>query len=441
MIQSLRGQNGTHVFESVHSVDHLKFVDHVLIGKVNEEQRKLLKVAEIETERKETGSGNEKQNVAFVKPPISKILNTIDLEIVASRVLSEIAWSYFSSGADDEISLRENRQVFGRIWFRPRVCIDVSKVDPSLQFFGQRISFPCYITATALAKLADPLGEIAYVRAAKKEMVPYMISTLSSCSQDEVYKSSVADQIMLLQLYLHPDRKISDERVKLAEAAGVKAVFITVDAPQLGRRERDIRAKAGLANGAFSVSGNLSTGIDPSVCWSDCINVKKATKMKVFLKGIQNIQDALLAFEYGFDGIVISNHGGRQLDICLSSIEILAEIMPVLRQKGVDFTRFEVYVDGGVRRGSDIFKALALGAKAVGLGRCIIYGLAAYGQEGVELVLRLLRDEFEVIMKLNGCKSLADISPSMVVTNQISHRYQPSYKDFFSRSFLGYSRL
>lgn len=189
------------------------------------------------------------------------------------------------------------------------------------------------------------------------------------------------------------------------------------------------------------VSGTLFSNIDATLDWKECVAIKKRTTMKVFLKGIQTFEDAVLAYNYGFDGIVLSNHGGRQLDTCRSGMEVLFEVMPALRAAGADLTKFDVYVDGGVRRGADIFKALALGAKAVGIGRATLYGLAAYGQEGVELVLSMIKSEFENCMKLSGCTNISQITSNMVCTKNIYNRYVPPYEDNFAKTYLGASRL
>jgi L-lactate dehydrogenase (cytochrome) len=238
-------------------------------------------------------------------------------------------------------------------------------------------------------------------------------------------------QPLWYQLYVNPNRQLTAEVVQRAEAGGCSAMAITVDAPQLGRRERDMRNKFHTANSAAvqkqhhmqvkkdsGVSASLSSFIDPSLNWRDLPTLRQLTKMKIMLKGVQCGEDAVLAAQNGVDAIILSNHGGRQVDTARSGIEILPEVMSALRAAGLE-KRMEVYVDGGVRRGTDIFKALALGAKGVGLGRPILYGLAGYGQAGVERVLELLQQEFNVCMGMMGCRSLADIRPEMVIVDQL----------------------
>jgi len=218
-------------------------------------------------------------------------------------------------------------------------------------------------------------------------------------------------------------------------------LFITVDAPQLGRREKDMRNKftadeANVQKGS-SVQRNQGTAraisafIDPALSWRDLEWFKSVTSMPIVLKGVQCGEDAVLAAIHGVAGIVVSNHGGRQLDYARSGIEILPEVMHALRKAGLE-NKIDVFVDGGVRRGTDIFKALALGAKAVGIGRPTLYGLAAYGQEGVEKVINILRDELEVCMKLMGTPTIADIKPEMVITRNLPDHFVPIPQDYLS---------
>lgn len=297
---------------------------------------------------------------------------------VAKNVLRPEAWAYYSSGADDEISMRENHNAFHRIWLRPRVMVDVRNVSLETTMLGKKVSMPLYITGTALGKLGHPEGELVLTRAAHATNVIQMIPTLASCSFDEIVNQAQPDQAQWLQLYVNSDREITRQFVQHAEKRGIKGLFVTVDAPQLGRREKDMRVKyADEAPTEMEDSGvardqgaarYISTFIDPSLSWSDVDWLKSITKMPILLKGVQTADDAVIAARHGLQGIVLSNHGGRQLDFAPSGIEILAEVMDRLRAEGLD-KNFEVYVDGGIRRGSDIFKAVALGATGVGIGR------------------------------------------------------------------------
>jgi len=294
--------------------------------------------------------------------------------------------------------LRENHNAFQRIWFRPRVLINVEHVDYRTTMLGTPVSMPIYITATALGKLGHPEGEVVLTRAAKSHNIIQMIPTLASCSFDEIRDAATGDQVQWMQLYVNKDREITKRYVQHGEKRGVKGLFITVDAPQLGRREKDMRSKYN--EGAAKVQTDdstidrsqgaaraISSFIDPGLCWDDIDWFKSITNMPIILKGVQRAEDALKAVEYGLQGIVLSNHGGRQLDYARSGIEVLVEVMDALRKKGWQ-DRLEVYVDGGVRRATDIIKAVCLGARGVGIGRPFLYAMSSYGQQGVERAIQ-----------------------------------------------------
>jgi len=359
--------------------------------------------------------------------------------------MNKQGWDYYSSGGDDEITLRENHLAFHRLWFRPRVLVDVGKIDMRTKILGHECSFPLYITAAALGKLAHPDGELNLTRAAYNEGVIQMVPTLASCSLDEMFGAAKPGQVQFYQLYVNSDRKITADLVRKAEKMGCKALAITVDAPQLGRREKDMRNKftltashvmkeddkKGKVDRSQGTARAISSFIDPSLNWGDIAWFQSITKMPIVLKGIQCGEDAILAVKHGVQGIIVSNHGGRQLDFARSGIEVLTEVMEALRSINAQ-DKLEVLVDGGIRRGTDIFKAIALGAKAVGVGRPALYSMAGYGQEGVERMLQLLKEELFVCMRLMGTPTLADIKPSMVITRNISDHFAASPKDHLS---------
>lgn len=326
--------------------------------------------------------------------------------------------------------MRENHSAFHKIWFRPRILIDVEKIDYSTTMLGSKTAVPFYVTATALGKLGHPEGEVVLTRAAHQHDVIQMIPTLASCSFDEIVDARQGDsQVQWLQLYVNKDRDITKRIVQHAEKRGCKALFITVDAPQLGRREKDMRVKFSDtgSNVQASAEGDknskvdrsqgaaraISSFIDPGLSWKDIPWFQSITNMPIILKGVQSVEDVLRAVEAGVQGVVLSNHGGRQLDFARSGIEVLAEVMPVLRERGWE-NRLEIFVDGGVRRATDIIKALCLGAKGVGIGRPFLYAMSAYGQEGVERAMQLLKDELEMNMRLIGATKVSDLNPSMV---------------------------
>ena len=370
------------------------------------------------------------------KPSIDSCINVFDFEAIARETVPEQGWVYYSSGADDEITLRENHCAFQRIWMRPRVLVNVRDVDMSTTILGQKSSMPLMLCAVAMCKLGHPDGEKAWAGASKTCSVPYMVPTLSGCSFDEIMQAGKGG-CQYFQLYVNQDRKKTKKLVQRAEAAGCKALFITVDAPQLGNREKDRRVKVS-HSGAAVQSGRdevkkksegtakaLTTFIDPSLCWDDLDWFASITKMPIVLKGIASAEDAVMALEHGkVKGIMLSNHGGRQLDGARSAIEILPEVMSALRAHSkYSKEQFEVYIDGGIRRGTDIYKALALGVTAVGIGRPALYAMSAFGQQGVEKCLDIFKSELAMTMRLMGTKTLGDIKESSVITTDLARHY------------------
>jgi L-lactate dehydrogenase (cytochrome) len=368
------------------------------------------------------------------KPPLDAMINIFDFEAIAQRDMlskgKKEGWCYYSSGGDDEITLRENHNAFHRLWLKPRIMVNVKEIDMRTTILGHPSSFPVYLSAVAMCGLGHPDGEVAWTKAAGAEEVIFMLPTLASTSFDDMTGARIEGQTLFFQLYVNPDREVAKEMVQNAEAKGCKALFITCDAPQLGNREKDRRNKvskgAAVQTGGQAVkkksegvSKALTSFIDPSLCWKDVAWFKSITKMKIILKGVQTAEDAILAVEHGCQGIVLSNHGGRQLDSARSGIEVLPEVMEALREKGYD-KKIEVFVDGGIRRGTDIFKAIALGATAVGIGRPALYAMASYGQEGIEKALQLLKSELQMTMRLCGTPTLADIKAEMVITDNLA---------------------
>jgi len=311
------------------------------------------------------------------------------------------------------------------------VLVDVEKVDLTTTMLGTKVDIPFYVTATALGKLGNPEGEVVLTRGAKKHNVVQMIPTLASCSFDEIVDARQGDQTQWLQLYVNKDRAITKRIVQHAEKRGCKGLFITVDAPQLGRREKDMRSKFSDTGSSVQSEGGdsvdrsqgaaraISSFIDPSLSWKDIPWFLSITKMPIILKGVQRVEDVIRAIESGVHGVVLSNHGGRQLDFARSGIEVLAEVMPVLRERGWE-DRIEIFVDGGIRRATDIIKALCLGAKGVGIGRPFLYAMSAYGLPGVDRAMQLLKDEMEMNMRLIGASAVDQLNPTLVDTRGLS---------------------
>lgn len=368
----------------------------------------------------------EKRRLHLVKrkPDLGQIYNLHDFEFVAKKIMDPIAWAYYSSGADDEIALRNNHLSYQRIFFRPKILVDVSRIDLSTTMLGRITSAPFYITATALGKLGHPDGEKVLTRAAAKQNIIQMVPTLSSCSFDEIADAANHCQTQWFQLYVNSDRNITRSIVQHAELRGIRGLFITVDAPQLGRREKDMRLKkiedlshvqgdgedADRSQGAARA---ISSFIDTSLNWDDLRWFRSITKMPIVLKGVQSVDDALKAIRYKVDGIVLSNHGGRQLDSVRAPIEILAELVPILKERHLA-DKIDIFIDGGVRRGSDILKAIALGAKGVGVGRPFLYAMSTYGDDGVSKAIQILKDELVMNMRLLGASSMSSLNETYI---------------------------
>ena len=402
----------------------------------------------VEQEKEFDPDEEERQERIKRMPILEQCYNLMDFEAVARRVMKKTAWAYYSSGADDEIvsqiyaspraasdlqrqTMRENHSAYHKIWFRPRILHDVEKIDFSTTMLGTKVDIPFYVTATALGKLGNPEGEVILTRGARKHNVIQMIPTLASCSFDEIVDAAEGGQVQWLQLYVNKDRAITERIIKHAEKRGCKGLFITVDAPQLGRREKDMRSKFSDVGSNVQETGGentdrsqgaaraISSFIDPSLNWNDIPWFLSVTKMPIILKGVQRVEDVIRAIEVGVQGVVLSNHGGRQLDFARSGIEVLAEVMPVLRERNWQ-DRIEIYVDGGIRRATDMIKALCLGAKGVGIGRPFLFAMSAYGLPGVDRAMQLLKDEMEMNMRLIGCSRVDQLNPTMVDTRGLS---------------------
>ena len=353
-----------------------------------------------------------------------QLVNITDYEKLAKEKLTQMAYDYYSSGANDEITLRENIDAYKRIFLKYRVLVDVSNIDMSTEVLGQKISMPLMIAPTAFHKMAHADGETAVAKAAGNAGTIMILSTLSNSDVEDVVKASSGP--VWFQLYVYKDREVTKDLVKRAEKAGCKAIVLTVDAPFLGTRERDVRNNFTLPDGLSvknllpvkkgnlplsnesNLSGYVQEHLDPSLSWKDVEWLRSITNLPVLIKGIACKEDALIAVEHGAAGIVVSNHGGRQLDTCRATIDVLPEVVDAVQGKT------EILLDGGIRRGTDILKAVALGAKAVLIGRPVIWGLTADGENGVKSVLGIFRKEFHLAMALCGCDSVDKIKREFI---------------------------
>lgn len=358
-------------------------------------------------------------------------VNLAEYERYMKNTLPRNAHDYYASGSNDMITLRENRAAFSRLRLLPRILNDVTTVDTKTTILGAPVSSPICIAPTAMQQMAHPDGEAATARAAARNNTLMTLSSWSTLALEDVAAANGAGAHRWFQLYVYKDRAVTLQLIKRAEKAGYKALAITVDTPILGRREADIKNKFSLPShltmgnfknvGGSHASGTKAAGdkgsglasyvsklIDQSLTWSDIAWVRKNTTMKIVVKGVMTAEDAVQSVRNGVDGIWVSNHGARQLDTTPATIEVLSDIVKAVNRK------VEVYIDGGIIRGTDVFKALCLGARAVFIGRPVLWGLSHSGEEGVSNVLKLLNDEFVLAMKLAGVVSLGELKPSFV---------------------------
>lgn len=337
----------------------------------------------------------------------TELINVFDYERRAKERLNPVHWDYYAGGSDDEVTLRANGSDFAHLRLRPRMLVDGSMCGTSTTVLGTPVSMPVLVAPTADHCLAHPEGECATVQGAGAAGTLMIASTMSSRSIEEIARS--ANGPLWFQLYLHPTREIALTLVKRAERAGCQAIVLTVDLPVLGNRERDRRnhwADRPERGNLVGLTTERHQGV--SLTWQDVDWLRSMTSLPVLVKGILTAEDALLALEHGVSGIVVSNHGGRQLDSAVSGIEALPEVVEAVAG------RCEVYVDGGIRRGTDIVKAVALGARAVLVGRPVLWGLAMNGALGVQHVLEILQAELVQAMQLSGCPTIPDINRSVV---------------------------
>ena len=377
---------------------------------------------------------------------LARVANVEDLRRIAKRRLPRGVFDYIDGAAGDEISCARNTRAFERLEFRPRVLRDVGDVDPSTTLLGRRLPIPIVLAPTGFVRIADPQGELAVARAAQRSRLPYALSTLGTRSIEEL--ATVSDGDKWLQVYVWRDRQLLAEMLERAAAAGYSTIIVTVDVAVLGRRERDLRhgftlpPKIGLGtildgllhpgwtwdflraepivfanvtgqsvgdgSDPITLSDYVNSQFDPTLSWRDIEWFRDRWDGAVVVKGIQTVEDAEIAAKNGIDAIALSNHGGRQLDGTPPPIELVA---PVVQAVG---DRTEVICDGGIRRGSDIVKAVALGARACMIGRPYLYGLGAAGERGVDWVLDFFDQDVRRTMALAGQRTVADVDETLV---------------------------
>jgi isopentenyl diphosphate isomerase/L-lactate dehydrogenase-like FMN-dependent dehydrogenase len=340
---------------------------------------------------------------------VEPLLNVWDYEAEAAKRLELGAYGYYAGGAGDEVTLRDNVAAFGRRQLRPRVLVDVAGCTSRTTVLGEEWSMPLGIAPVAFQRVAHPDGEVGMARAARGAGTLMCLSTLTTSTLAQV---AAAGSLRWFQLYVFRDDGVTRELVAQARDGGFSALVLTVDTPILGRRERDFRTGFTIPS-EISVAALGGGGMTPqevfavmsqSVTWDDLERFAAAAELPVVVKGVLTAEDARLACEHGAAGIVVSNHGGRQLDGVSATFDALPEVV-----EAVD-GRVEVLLDGGIRRGADVVKALALGAQACLMGRPALWGLAVDGEAGALRVLELLRDEIELALKLVGCASPGEVT-------------------------------
>jgi isopentenyl diphosphate isomerase/L-lactate dehydrogenase-like FMN-dependent dehydrogenase len=328
-------------------------------------------------------------------------VNVQDYETLARERLDDNAWEYFRGGAGDETTLRENRTALERWKLQPRVLVDVTAVEASTTVLGTPVAAPILVAPVALQKLAHHEGEAATARAAATAGTIMVLST-SATMRPGAVSAAAPGAPRWFQVYVFRDRAVTQSLIDEACAHAYSALVLTVDVPILGRREGALRLGFHIPD-EFEVAGNIFGDIDPSMSWRD-LEWLAGHGLPVVLKGVLTPEDARLAVDHGAAAVIVSNHGGRQLDGVPASIDALPRVVEEIAG------RAEVLLDSGVRRGVDVLRALALGARAVLVGRPIVYGLAAAGEEGVLHVLQLLREEVELGLRLLGCTSPAGVA-------------------------------
>jgi isopentenyl diphosphate isomerase/L-lactate dehydrogenase-like FMN-dependent dehydrogenase len=340
------------------------------------------------------------------------VVNLDDFEPLARRRLEPGAYAYYASGAADEITLKNNAAAFRRRRLVPRILVDVSAIDTSAEVLGKPVAMPVGMSPTGLHGLAHPDGEVASARAITDAGCIFCESTVASRSLEDV--ATACDGRLWFQLYVQKDRGFTGELIGRAVASGYEAIVFTADLPVVGYREGEMRVPLQIGHDAFGnyvrrdTSGEMMAVIgaefDQALTWQDIEWVRSQTDLPLVLKGVMSSDDARLAVAHGVDAVIVSNHGGRQLDRTLASIDALPAVVDAVDGAA------EVYLDGGVRRGADVAIALALGATAVFLGRPLLYALAVAGQEGVAHAVALLRAELENTMALLGTTAIPEIT-------------------------------
>lgn len=420
-ILRVAGKDATEDFDAIHPPETMESLRPALIGSIERTSNEPRPRDEVK--------------ISSSKPDMQTLLNLDEIEEAATKAISKRAWAYYYSAADDKISKQYNTQVYRSILLRPRVFVDCRFCDLETELLGYKVRLPIYISPAAMARLGHPAGEAGIAEGCRKFGAAQIIANNSSLSPEQIVANAAPGQVFGWQLYVQANRRASERMLERVNGLDqIKFVVLTLDAPVSGKREDDERinlpAGAGAA-GSSSVSAQLFAGTDPSLTWSETLEwLVRWTKKPIVLKGLQTHEDVLLAAQYRrwVKAVVLSNHGGRSVDTAPPAVYTLLEVHKYCPQI---FQQMEVWVDGGIRRGTDAVKALCLGAKAVGIGRPALWGLGAGGVHGVERTLQsqlsaswtlvfvliyvsVLSGEMKTCMRLLGATTVRDLDAHFV---------------------------
>lgn len=367
------------------------------------------------------------------KPSLAQIFNLLDFESVAKRVLPQTTFAYYSTGASDEFTLRENHYAYLRVFFRPKALRNVENVTTSTKMLGIDAELPLYISGFAGSCLAHEDAEWNLQRAAYREKIVQMVPKQSSIDFDEFFAGVPKDQQQWAQVHFYSLEALEDMDTylkKFQSKPNIKGIFFNVDVADLGNREKDSKVRAEddeMLEELNEIADNGVTQFCKSFTWDHVKKLVKKSNLPIGLKGVQRGEDVVQAAQLGVKAVVLSNHGGRQLDFSRPPLEVLAEARRMLKEKGLE-NDIEIYLDGGIRRGSDIIKALCLGASGVGLGRPFLYAMAGYGEEGVVKAIRILKGEVRNNMILLGARSISELDESFIDSSSLKLR-NPNIND------------
>ncbi|WRT68158.1 uncharacterized protein IL334_005133 [Kwoniella shivajii] len=410
------GKDATRIFTPLHPPDALDILDESQkLGPVDPLTVPELEAPEVTEEDRKIEAARKRL------PPVDAMVLLQDFEEWGERVLTGTAWAYYRSAADSENTFTENRDAFRRYWLRPRILRKVGSGSTRTSFVGIETESPFFISPAAMAKLGHPLGELNITRAAGRLGLVQGISANASCGLDELMEARVDGQKVIYQIYLNKDRKASEALLRKVEQLKPAAVMFTVDVAWQSKRTLDVRAKhipvdvnadtsTPRSKAPLGVSEAIGGYQDSNLSWDDIDFIRKHISAPIIVKGVQSIQDVEMCIQAGVQGVLLSNHGGRSCDYAPAPIDILYEmrcLQPDL------FNHIDVMIDGGIRTGADVVKALALGAKAVGIGRPILYANGTHGQEGVERVCEILQEEITNTMRNTGATKISELVPEM----------------------------